>query len=60
MLEELKNLGNETIKVRMISRYKGRGRPRHSDFVECKRKERQDVLCADLLACGWETHYCSV
>ena len=41
----------------MRSRYKGIGRPKTSDYVICKIKERQDVFLADMLAGGFSTSY---
>ena len=59
--EEIKKIiyktQNEPTKVLMVSRYKGKGRPRNSDYQHCLFKDILYVKCLDRLMCGFSTTY---
>jgi len=54
----LNKLLNMKGKYLMVSRYKGKGRPRKTDYESFNSlQERQDIVCADNLGCGFTTNY---
>jgi hypothetical protein len=56
-LKKIKEFGELKTKVLMFSKYKGKGRPKNSDYVICKIKDVRDVKAVDLLECGFNTNY---
>ena len=51
-------LSNRRGKHLMRSRYKGKGRPRKTDYEEYNSwEELKDIQAADILECGFATNY---
>lgn len=55
-LKLFEQLGEQIIRYR-TTRYKGKGRPRNSDFVKLKRKDLRDYQCCEMLENGFNLSY---
>ena len=56
-LKLIKDLGEKKIKYLLVSKYKGRGRPRKDDYVTVKLKDFNDAVALDILNGGYKTNY---
>ena len=48
------------IKVLMYSRYKGVGRPKNSDYVDCLLEDKHYIRMIDMFECGCSTTYTNI
>lgn len=56
--QQIADLMNTKGKLLMFHKYKGKGRPRKSDYMEYSSyEERRDLECYDVLNCGFTTNY---
>lgn len=52
----LSEIAEQKIRYRTIS-YKGKGRPKKSDYIEIKRKDLRDYMCFEVFNAGFKTNY---
>ena len=54
ILKMIKDFGEQEVKYR-TDNYKGKGRPRKSDYIMIKRKDLRDYQCLEMLQHGFAT-----